>query len=293
MRGGFAARDLLVAPIDLRETALDRTERAYPLSEALVASARAIPGVTGVAVWSVTAPSALVKPGEEFLTIEGGLNQLTYRCRRPSGCTFPMERYGVTPEFFEVVGTRLIRGRAFGLDDRPGSPAVAIVSDQAARHWWPNADPIGQRFKIGGADSQEPWLTVVGVTADVHGIDEWGLNWAAHFPAEYFAVFMQPLSQVNLDGRGRPVWTASLLLGLRRAVGASGVEAALAAGGAPDRSCSGGGTSRVVGRYSACECSTRASPAEPGWGDRWIRRDRPDGADRHRWPGGRMGSGSD
>jgi predicted permease len=36
-----------------------------------------------------------------------------------------------------------------------------------ARTYWPNADPVGKRLKFGGADSRNPWMTVVGVVANV------------------------------------------------------------------------------------------------------------------------------
>jgi len=36
-----------------------------------------------------------------------------------------------------------------------------------ARRLWPAADPIGKRFKDGGPDSTDPWLTVVGVVKDM------------------------------------------------------------------------------------------------------------------------------
>ena len=42
---------------------------------------------------------------------------------------------------------------------------VAIVSEDVARATWPGQDPIGKRVKMGGIDSPDPWLTVVGVTA--------------------------------------------------------------------------------------------------------------------------------
>ena len=40
---------------------------------------------------------------------------------------------------------------------------VAIVSEDVAARTWPGIDPIGQRLKLGGPDSDEPWRTVVGV----------------------------------------------------------------------------------------------------------------------------------
>jgi putative ABC transport system permease protein len=36
-----------------------------------------------------------------------------------------------------------------------------------ADRWWKNQSPLGQHIKLGAADSKNPWLTVVGVVADV------------------------------------------------------------------------------------------------------------------------------
>ena len=36
-----------------------------------------------------------------------------------------------------------------------------------ARRLWPGRDPVGRRFKLGPRDSNNPWLTVVGVVGDM------------------------------------------------------------------------------------------------------------------------------
>src|SRR5690242_19771925 len=43
---------------------------------------------------------------------------------------------------------------------------VVIISRTMATRFWPANDPLGQRFKLGAADSPEPWMTVVGVVGD-------------------------------------------------------------------------------------------------------------------------------
>jgi hypothetical protein len=113
------------------------------------------------------------------------------------------------------MGIPIVRGRGFSAEDRAGTASVAIVSEQGARHWWPGQDPIGKRFRIGGPSSPFPWMTVIGVAANVHPVDELGLTHASLQPHDYFSVFYQPLAQARLDGSGQPVWTGSLLLGVR------------------------------------------------------------------------------
>jgi putative ABC transport system permease protein len=71
----------------------------------------------------------------------------------------------ITPTLFETMGIRLLKGRAFTDQDRAGGQMVAIVSDRMARRLWPDEHPIGQRIRIARPD--RPWLTVVGIAADV------------------------------------------------------------------------------------------------------------------------------
>jgi putative ABC transport system permease protein len=71
----------------------------------------------------------------------------------------------IHPNYFTTVQVPIVRGRAFAEADREGSMSVAIVSEDVADRTWPGANAIGQRLKMGGIGSREPWLTVVGVAA--------------------------------------------------------------------------------------------------------------------------------
>jgi putative ABC transport system permease protein len=70
----------------------------------------------------------------------------------------------IDPDYFKTLQVRLIRGRFF-TDHEAGGP-VAIINETMARRCWPNQDPIGKRF--GGGGPRDPWISVVGVTADIH-----------------------------------------------------------------------------------------------------------------------------
>lgn len=36
-----------------------------------------------------------------------------------------------------------------------------------AARWWTKGSPIGQRIRIGDADSKNPWITIVGIVGDM------------------------------------------------------------------------------------------------------------------------------
>ena len=75
----------------------------------------------------------------------------------------------VSAGYFGTLRIPLVRGRAFGEDDRENSPLVVVLNEASARTFWPNEDPIGQRIRwaTGMRPFDEPWHTVVGVVADV------------------------------------------------------------------------------------------------------------------------------
>jgi putative ABC transport system permease protein len=65
------------------------------------------------------------------------------------------------------MGVPLLRGRYFTAQDTLTSTPVLIVSESLARRYWPDQDPIGKRLKWGPPESNDPWLTIVGVVGDV------------------------------------------------------------------------------------------------------------------------------
>ena len=75
----------------------------------------------------------------------------------------------VTPGYFETMGIRLLAGRTFTDDDRATSLPVAIVGETFARRVWPGQSAVGKRLRGHdfGSPHPRPWMTVVGVVADV------------------------------------------------------------------------------------------------------------------------------
>jgi putative ABC transport system permease protein len=73
----------------------------------------------------------------------------------------------VTPGYFETMGIPIVAGRAFtGLDDGR-TEGVAIINRSGAQRYWPEGEAVGKRLRYGGYDSDDPWLTIIGVVGDV------------------------------------------------------------------------------------------------------------------------------
>jgi hypothetical protein len=73
----------------------------------------------------------------------------------------------VSSEYFTMMGTRVLRGRAFTKADRPGSEPVAMISETTARTLWPGEDALGKCVMTGPGDPP-PCSTIVGIVEDVH-----------------------------------------------------------------------------------------------------------------------------
>jgi len=77
---------------------------------------------------------------------------------------FPM--VGLAPVsvgYFEALGARLIAGRFFTPEDRAGAPVVAVLSESAARRFWPSAPAVGHTLVL----PTKVAVRVVGVVADM------------------------------------------------------------------------------------------------------------------------------
>jgi len=82
----------------------------------------------------------------------------------------------VSPDYFMLMQSPLIRGRFFLESDETGKQDVAIIDETTARRYWSGIDPVGRRLRLGGNPSL-PWVTVVGIVKDMKqdGLDTDGV----------------------------------------------------------------------------------------------------------------------
>ena len=71
----------------------------------------------------------------------------------------------VGPEYFEVMGTRILGGRGISEADRPDGAPVAVISESMARRFWPGESPLGRRIRMGAAKPVE--REIVGIAEDI------------------------------------------------------------------------------------------------------------------------------
>ena len=74
--------------------------------------------------------------------------------------------YVVSDDYLDAAGLPLVQGRTFRATDTAESETVGLISETAARRFWPGESPIGHRIGYGSSSTRQR-LTIVGVTGDL------------------------------------------------------------------------------------------------------------------------------
>ena len=174
-------------------------------------------------------------PGVQSASVDGGAplsgtaNSTLYIEGRPApqpGQAPPVLRHYIGPDHFVTLGIPLRRGRAFTAADRDGARRVTVISETAARRFWPDEDPIGKRVWFGGGsnfDSPERSAEIVGIVGDVvyQPLDRQP-NFASFYTP--YQQFTYPSRMVFLKTAGPPM---AVLPEVRQAIASVDPELAL------------------------------------------------------------------
>ncbi len=132
---------------------IDETGRSDDFGQkqnrALLAAAGEIPGVRHAALIS---------------SLPGAYAPANVRLARAE--TWRPDVHYVSAAAFDAFGLVLRRGRAFTAREDEEGTAVAIVSETAARRFWPTLDPIGRRLEIARGAERPLEALVIGVVSD-------------------------------------------------------------------------------------------------------------------------------
>jgi putative ABC transport system permease protein len=80
----------------------------------------------------------------------------------------------VTPDYFRVLKTPLLRGRFFSESDNVHASGVVIINEELAKKFWPDEDALGKRITFSDPRKPDPkWLTIVGIVRSIRhrGLD--------------------------------------------------------------------------------------------------------------------------
>jgi putative ABC transport system permease protein len=164
---GFKPENVLTARLALPPTRYPDNPQVIALYQQVLDRVRNLPGVESVGSVS-------------HLPLSGAYTSGTVTVENPPidspPASFEADRRAISPDYFNSMKIALVRGRPFDEGDKADGPGVAIIDETFARRFWPDEDPLGKRMRLGGNQSTFPWLTIVGVTANVkhYGLDSQG-----------------------------------------------------------------------------------------------------------------------
>ena len=205
---GFNPTNAMVAhmwlpvPNDPKQDHYQHKDRVILVRE-MLRRAGELPGITGAAMTTDVPLSQNAAPFP--ITVEG----LVTSARESTVANV----IGVSPTYFQVMGTPLITGRMFMDSDQTGSQNVAIVDPWTAARYWPGQSPIGKRVKVGPPQAATQWATVVGVVGNVRqdAIEKEGV------PHVYFSIYQFSSRTLGLVVRS-PGDPTALGEGMRRSI---------------------------------------------------------------------------
>ena len=152
IRLGYDVDPVLLVNLNMRGVQIDSAQ-SVALRARLHEAVKTVPGVvnaaqqTAVPFWSTWSMGLYV----EGIDTVGRLGQFDLNA--------------VTPEYFQTMGTRILRGRGLTRDDSEHAPLVAVVSEAMGKVLWPGKDPIGQCMRV--QSDTLPCTHVVGIAENI------------------------------------------------------------------------------------------------------------------------------
>jgi putative ABC transport system permease protein len=165
---GFRVEDALTFEISLPDARYGEEAQQVAFFDQVMPKLRALPGVqdAGAVISLPLSGTSIVLSFE----IEG--RPPVAPSQQPA-----MQVRVATADYFKTIGIPLKRGRLFNDFDRAGSPRVVLLTEAAARRYFPGEEPIGQKITLGwgrGPNQPNAGGEVVGIIGDVKdaGLDE-------------------------------------------------------------------------------------------------------------------------
>jgi predicted permease len=148
---GFASESVLALSLDLRSQGYSES-KGRQFYRQLTERVAALPGVEAASLASVM-PLGWGSP-EHAIFIAGQEQPAPDRMLRA-------DYNVVTPDWFRTMGIPVVAGRDFTAQDKADAPGVVIVNEAMARRFWPERNPVGQRFEVG--ENQRRAVEIIGV----------------------------------------------------------------------------------------------------------------------------------
>jgi putative ABC transport system permease protein len=160
---GFRPQHVLTAKLELPSLHYSTPEQQRTFCAQLLQSLQAIPGVRSVGLASGLPMSDISISG---FHLEGESAKTSNRS---------VDYQFVSEDYFQAMGSHLLRGRGFTRQEAEQGAGLAIVNEALAQQLWPGQDPVGKVLFLdqNGASTREQ---VIGEVPDTHQL---GLDSAA------------------------------------------------------------------------------------------------------------------
>lgn len=156
---GFRVDHVLTGQLSLPRASYPSLVAILGIADRLLSGVREQPGVVATGVITNLPLSG-----------RNTLSEITVRGHvlRPGESKRGHFAYGVLGDYFGAIGVPLREGRIFSSGEAREGAGVAVVDEDFARRYWPDASAIGQQLLIGAGDRpDQSALTVVGVVGAV------------------------------------------------------------------------------------------------------------------------------
>jgi putative ABC transport system permease protein len=154
---GFQSEHALMFGLDLPEARYPKDSQAVQAFGEIERRLRSNPQVQSVGLAAAAA-------------LQGSAYTLDATVEGRGGNDYERELHhnSTTPEYFRALGTPLLRGRWLTeMDETEGAPLVTLVNEALEKKYFRGAEAVGKRLKFGRPNDKDPWVTVVGVVADI------------------------------------------------------------------------------------------------------------------------------
>jgi len=178
---GFDPTNVLTLRVPLPEARYKESGQVGNFWDELLRRVRALPGVESAGLTRGLPMNGGIESG---VMVEG------QETTNPKDAVVAVNLYA-EPGYFKTMNIQLVSGRFLSEQDTIDAPLAAMVDEMFVARFFPNADPIGKRLRIGG--DRAPLRNIVGVFKHMkhYGPDEEGrveiYTPYKQIPAENFA----------------------------------------------------------------------------------------------------------
>jgi putative ABC transport system permease protein len=155
---GYDPGRVAVVELSLSGPRYQDASRRMAFAGEVLEKLQAVPGVEAVAAAAYGIP---FDSGKTTFRIQG--HPTLPAADRPKARYF-----GVTPDYFRVLGVALMQGRNFSVSDAGNAPPVAIINRAFAQRYFAGQQPIGRHISVDRDQDGPPvWHEIVGVVPDI------------------------------------------------------------------------------------------------------------------------------